>query len=134
MASKLTDKAKELVARRVFASLATLDPDGRPQVTPLWVEMDGDDVLVNTARGRVKARNFEQDPRVGICIVDPESPYGGCVALQGTVVEATTDGADDHIDRLAYKYHGVDKYPNRRPGEVRLKVRIRVDHVAMQPE
>lgn len=134
MAAKLNDKAKQLVGTKVLATLATVDPDGGPQVSPLWIEMDGDDLLVNTARGRIKARNMERDPRVGICIVDPENPYAGCVALRGTVVDITTDGADDHIDRLASKYLGVDEYPNRQAGEVRLSVRIRVDRVAMQPE
>lgn len=134
MADKLNDKAKELIAGKVFATLATVDPDGGPQVSPLWIETDGDDLLVNTARGRVKARNIERDPHVGISIVDPENPYGGCVALRGTVIDVTTDGADEHIDHLAHKYLGVDTYPNRQPGEVRLKVRIRVDQVAMQPQ
>lgn len=134
MAGKLNDKAKQLIGTRALATLSTVDVDGGPQVSPLWIEMDGDDVLVNTSRGRVKARNIERDPRVGICIVDPENPYAGCVALRGTVVEVTTDGADEHIDHLASKYLGVDTYPNRGAGEVRLKVRIRVDRVAMQPE
>lgn len=134
MAGKLNDKATALIGRTVFATLATVDPDGGPQVSPLWIEMDGDDLLVNTSRGRVKARNMERDPHVGISIVDPENPYTGCVALRGTVVDITTDGADEHIDHLAHKYLGVDTYPNRQPGEVRIKVRIRVDHVAMQPQ
>jgi PPOX class probable F420-dependent enzyme len=132
MPDTLTDKAKALIARRVLATLATLDRQGAPQATPLWVETDGDDVLVNTAKGRVKANNMERDPRVAVTVVDPDDPYN-VVALRGMVVDMTNEGADAHIDRLAHKYLGVDDYPNRREGEVRLTVRIRVDHISMQP-
>jgi PPOX class probable F420-dependent enzyme len=132
MSDKLNEKAEALIARPILATLATLEGDGSPQVTPLWIEADGDDLLVNTARGRVKARNVERDPRVAVTVIDPENAYN-VVAVRGTVVEITTDGADEHIDRLAKKYLGVDAYPFHRPEEVRIKIRIRVDHVAMQP-
>jgi PPOX class probable F420-dependent enzyme len=132
MPHTLTDKAKALIARPVLATLVTLDAAGTPQATPLWIETDGDDLLVNTAKGRVKANNMERDPRVALTVLDPEDPYN-VVALSGRVTEMTNEGADAHIDRLAHKYLGVDTYPNRREGEVRLTVRIRVDHVAMQP-
>jgi PPOX class probable F420-dependent enzyme len=128
----LSEKARALIARPVLATLATVARDGAPQVTPLWIEADGDDLLVNTARGRAKARNIDRDPRVGITVVDPDNPYG-VVAVRGTVIGVTTDGADDHIDRLAKKYLGVDTYPNRRPDEIRITVRIRTDRILMQP-
>jgi PPOX class probable F420-dependent enzyme len=132
MPDTLTDKAKALIARPVLATLVTLDRAGAPQATPLWIEADGDDLLVNTAKGRVKANNMERDRRVAVTVIDPENPYN-VVALRGTVVDITPDGADAHIDRLAKKYLGVDEYPNRREGEVRLTVRIRPSHIAMQP-
>lgn len=132
MSQNLSDGAKALIARPVLATLVTLDRRGAPQATPLWIETDGDDLLVNTAKGRVKANNMERDPRVAVTVLDPQNPYN-VVALRGTVVEMTHEGADAHIDRLAKKYLGVDEYPNRREGEVRLTVRIRVDHIAMQP-
>lgn len=132
MPDTLTDKAKALLDRPVLATLVTLDAHGAPQATPLWLETDGNDVLVNTAKGRVKANNMERDPRVAVTVLDPADPYN-VVALRGTVVEMTNEGADAHIDRLAHKYLGVDAYPNRTADEVRLIVRIRVDHVAMQP-
>lgn len=132
MPNTLSDKAKALIDRPVLATLVTLEPGGAPQATPLWIETDGEDLLVNTAKGRVKARNMENDPRVAVTVIDPDDPYN-VVALRGTVIEMTNDGADAHIDRLAHKYLGVDEYPMRREGEIRLKVRIRVDHIAMQP-
>jgi PPOX class probable F420-dependent enzyme len=131
MAGTLSSKARELIARPVLASLATLNPDGSPQITPLWVDMDGDNVLFNTAQGRIKARNLETDSRVAVTVIDPDDPYN-VVAFRGSVVNVTTDGADAHIDSLAKKYLGVDQYPMRREGEVRIKVYVSPDHIAMQ--
>ncbi|MGH9088971.1 MAG: PPOX class F420-dependent oxidoreductase [Acidimicrobiales bacterium] len=133
MPDTLTAKARALIDRPVLASLGTVAGDGSPQVTPLWIEVDGDDLLVNTARGRVKARNIERDHRVALSVLDPEDPYN-VVVVRGTVSEVTTDGADEHIDHLAKKYLGLDSYPMRREGEVRIKIRIRTDHIPMQPE
>ena len=131
MADALSPKAHDLIARPVLASLATLNPDGSPQITPLWVDLDGDDVVFNTARGRKKARNLERDPRVAVTVIDPDDQYN-VVAFRGTVVDVTTEGADAHIDSLAKKYLGVDSYPMRREGEVRIRVTVRTDHIAMQ--
>ena len=131
MTDTLSEKAHALIARPVLASLTTLGADGSPQVTPLWIDADGDDLLFNTAQGRVKERHMARDPRVAVSVVDPDDPYN-VVALRGTVVDITTDGADDHIDALAKKYLGVESYPMRSEGEVRIKVRVRTDHIAMQ--
>jgi PPOX class probable F420-dependent enzyme len=132
MPATLSEKATALLERPVIGSLSTVSPSGAPQTTPLWVDVDGGDVTINTARGRAKARNIERDPRVGLCVVDPENPYN-VLALEGDVVEVTTEGADAHIDALAQKYLGVDAYPNRRDDEVRITVRIRPRRIAMQP-
>ena len=131
MADALSPKARALIARPVLASLATLNPAGSPQITPLWVDLDGDDVVFNTAKGRKKARNLERDPRVAVTVVDPDDQYN-VVVFRGTVVDVTTEGADAHIDALAKKYLGVDSYPMRREGEVRIRVTVRTDHIAMQ--
>jgi PPOX class probable F420-dependent enzyme len=130
MPDTLSDKARQLVARPVLASLTTLNADGSPQITPLWIDLDGDDLLFNTAEGRIKARNLHHDPRVAVSVIDPDDPYN-VLAVQGTVVDITTDGADQHIDSLAKKYLGVDTYPNHRKDEVRIKVRVHPDRVAM---
>jgi PPOX class probable F420-dependent enzyme len=131
MADVLSEKARALIARPVLASLATLNPDGSPQITPLWVDRDGDDVVFNTAEGRKKARNLERDSRVAVTVIDPDDAYN-VVAFQGTVTDVSTEGADAHIDFLAKKYLGVDSYPARREGEVRIRVTVRTDHIAMQ--
>ena len=131
MADTLSAKARELLSRPVLASLATLNPDGSPQITPLWVDLDGNDVVFNTALGRIKARNLDKAHRVAVSVIDPEDPYN-VVAFRGSVVDVTTEGADAHIDALAKKYLGVDTYPMRREGEIRIRVTVRTDGIAMQ--
>ena len=113
----------DLFNKRAFAHLGTLMPDGRPQVTPVWCDFDGTFVLFNTAKGRQKDRNIRRDPRVSLSIMDPDNAYR-YLEVRGRVVEITEQGADAHIDKLAKKYLGVDKYPYRRPGEVRLLVKV----------
>ena len=132
MSDALSSKARALLARPVLATLATVAADGSPQVTPLWIDVERDELTVNTARGRAKARNIERDRRVAVSVVDPDNAFNVVVA-RGTVVEMTTEGADAHIDALAKKYLGVDAYPMRQAGEVRLKIRIRIDRIVMQP-
>ena len=125
---KFPDTFKDLLTKKAFASLATVNASGSPQVTPVWFDTDGADIRVNTAKGRVKDRNLRRDGRVALSIVDPDQPYR-YVQLQGRVVEVTEQGADAHIDALARKYLGLDVYPNRRPGEVRVIFRIRPERV-----
>jgi PPOX class probable F420-dependent enzyme len=132
MSKQLTDASLALVERPVIAHLATVDAQGAPQLTPLWIDHDGNDLVINTAEGRAKAVNLRTNPQVALSIVAPEDPYL-VLALRGTVTEITTQGADEHIDSLAKKYLGVDRYPMRRDGEVRVKVRIRPDRILMQP-
>ena len=111
-----------------FAQLATLNADGSPQVTPVWVDFDGANILVNTAKGRVKTKNLAREPRVALSISDPENPYR-YLGVQGRVTEMTETGADAHIDKMAKKYLGKDTYPFRAPGEVRVLVKIVPDKV-----
>src|ERR1700744_6519341 len=100
MAQGIPEKYRDLFQKRAFASLGTLMPDGRPQVTPVWVDFDGEHVIFNSAKGRQKDRNVRRDPRVSLAIVDPENPYR-YLEIRGSVVEITEDGADDSIDKLA---------------------------------
>jgi PPOX class probable F420-dependent enzyme len=118
----------DLLTKPAFANLATLNPDGSPQVTPVWVDFDGSHVIVNTARGRVKAKNLAREPRVALSIADPENPYR-YLGIQGRVVEMTEKGGDAHIDKMAKKYLGKDSYPARKAGEVRIVVKIEPDKV-----
>jgi len=126
--AKLPEAALKLIEGKNFAHLATLMADGSPQVTPVWVDREGDLVLVNTAEGRLKARNVERDPRIALSIQDSNNPYH-MVTIRGVVIEKTTRGADDHIDMLARKYLGKDRYPFRGPGEKRVLLKIRPDRI-----
>lgn len=100
--------------------------DGSPQVTPVWVDLDGDLVVVNTARGRQKDKNMRRDPRVSLAIIDPENPYR-YIEIRGRIAEITEEGADAHIDKMAKKYLGADKYPYRQSGEVRVMFKIQAE-------
>ncbi len=104
---------------KAFATIATLMPDGSPQVTPVWFDTVGERIRVNTAKGRTKANNMKKGSKVALAIMDPANPYR-YVQVRGTVANVTESGADAHIDRLAMKYLGKDKYPFRRTGEVRI--------------
>ena len=108
-----------LTTKVTFAHLATLSGDGSPQVTPVWFDWHEGRVRINSARGRVKDKNMERDPRVALSIIDPQNPYRH-VQIRGRVVTITQEGADAHIDSLAKKYLGQDSYPFRQPAEVRV--------------
>jgi PPOX class probable F420-dependent enzyme len=108
-----------LTEKKAFANLATVMPDGSPQVTPVWVDYADGKVRVNTARGRVKDKNMTLGAKVALSVLDPENPYR-YLQVRGQVSGITEDGADAHIDALAKKYLGKDKYPYRQPGEVRV--------------
>jgi PPOX class probable F420-dependent enzyme len=112
-----------LTQKKAFANLATLMKDGSPQVTPIWFDYKGGTIRINTARGRVKARNLKDGARVAIAIMDPDNPYR-YVQVRGRVKSVAEKGADEHIDSLAMKYLGKDKYPFRGPGEVRVMYEI----------
>ncbi len=124
------DKYRDLLTeKKAFASLATVMPDGSPQVTPVWFDYHDGKIRVNTARGRVKDRNMTENAKVAIAILDPENPYR-YVQVRGTIAKISEEGADAHIDSLAKKYMGVDSYPMRRPGEVRVIYEIEVGSVS----
>jgi len=128
MANVIPEAYLDLFAKKAFAHLATVMPDGSPQVTPVWVDFDGSHVLVNTARGRQKDRNLRRNPAVALAISDPENPYR-YLEVRGRVAEITEEGASEHIDKLAQKYLGVERYPKRTPGEIRVLYRIAPQHV-----
>jgi PPOX class probable F420-dependent enzyme len=129
MAATIPQQYLDLFDKKAFAHLATLMADGRPQVTPVWCDFDGTSVRINSAKGRVKDRNMRRDPRVTLAIQDPDNPYR-YLEIRGHVVEITEAGADAHIDSLAKKYLGVDKYPDRREGEIRVMYKIQPDHTS----
>ncbi len=128
MPATLSEGVKKLFLEPNFAHLATLMPDGSPQVTPVWVDLEDGRILVNTAEGRAKPRNVRRDPRVAISITKQDNPYAS-VFIRGRVVEMRREGADELIDKLAKKYIGQDRYPWRQPGEQRLILVIEPEHV-----
>jgi PPOX class probable F420-dependent enzyme len=123
LTTKLTPKVITLIEGKNFGFLATLMRDGSPHVTPVWVDHEGDLILVNTALGRAKQRNAKRDPRVSIAIFDQSDPYDRVVIL-GRVVAQTYEGAEEHIDKLANKYTGANRYQRSSPKEKRVIIKI----------
>jgi PPOX class probable F420-dependent enzyme len=120
----IPDKYLDLLERKkAFAALATTMPDGSPQVTPVWFDYKDGIVRVNTAKGRVKARNLKAGAAVALAVIDPDNPYR-YIQIRGRVRRVSEEGAGTHIDSLAKKYLGKDKYPNAAPGEVRIMCEI----------
>jgi PPOX class probable F420-dependent enzyme len=111
-----------------FALLATANKDGSPQVTPVWIDFDGTYVLVNSEQRRRKTRNVKRNPRVAVTILEPGNPYQ-YMEIRGRVAEVTTDGAAAHIDKMAKKYLGQDKYPYNQPDDVRVIFKIEPERV-----
>ncbi|HEY7165875.1 MAG TPA: PPOX class F420-dependent oxidoreductase [Candidatus Binatia bacterium] len=128
MPTTIPDQFKDLLTKRAFAHLATVMPDGTPQVSPVWFDFDGTNFIVNSAKGRVKDKNMRRNKRVALSIVDPDNAYRH-MDVQGSVVDITEQGADAHIDKLAKKYLGKDKYPFAGPGEVRVIYKIQPNKV-----
>lgn len=128
MAIKLTPAQRALLDGKNFAHVATLNKDGSPQNSPVWIEMDGDDVIVNSEQKRLKVRNLKRDPRVSLSIQNAENPYQ-YVEIRGRVKEITPEGGFEGIDRLSAKYVGDPDYKGNQPGDVRVVIRIEPLHV-----
>ncbi len=129
MAGVIPEKYLDLFDKKAFANLATLNTDGTPQVTPVWVDYDGSHVLINSARGRRKDKNMENNRAVALSIQDPDNPYR-YLEVRGHVDEITEENANQHIDKMAKKYMGVDKYPLRQADEVRVIYKIKPEHTS----
>jgi PPOX class probable F420-dependent enzyme len=127
----LTAKERQVFDAPVFAHVATLDPDGSPQISAVWVMLDGDDIILNTAVGRTKARNLARDGRVAVSVTDPNDPYRN-ISVKGHVVQTIGEeqGAGAGINALAKKYIGQDVYPFRADGERRVQYRVAIDAVS----
>lgn len=127
MAGVIPEKYLDLFDKKAFAHLATLMPDGTPQVTPVWCAYDGTYILVNSAKGRQKDKNLRRNKAVALSLQDPDNAYR-YLEVRGHVAQITEEGADQYIDKLAKKYLGVDKYPGRQAGEVRVLYKIKPEH------
>jgi PPOX class probable F420-dependent enzyme len=128
MSAALSQGIKKLFQEPNYAHVATLMADGSPQVTPVWVDIEGDRILVNTSEGRVKPRNVRRDARVAISIIKQDNPYSSAY-IRGRVAEMRHEGAKEHIDKLAKKYLGQDTYPYLQPEEQRVIMVIEPEHV-----
>ena len=120
----IPEKYQDLLSgKKAFASIATVLSDGSPQVTPVWFDYQNGRIRVNTEKKRVKARTLKLGAPVALAILDPDNPYR-YLQVRGKVVSANENGADAHIDSLAKKYLGQDKYPFSQPGDVRVMYEI----------
>jgi PPOX class probable F420-dependent enzyme len=134
--TQITEPIARLFQGKNFAFVSTLMIDGTPQITPTWVDIDKNgenSILVNTAEGRIKHKNVSRDPRLAISVLNGSNPYE-MVTVRGRVTEQITGSvAEEHIDKMAKKYLGVDKYPGRSPGEIRVVLRIKPQKIFYQP-
>ena len=125
---KISENFMNVFTNKSFAHLGTFMPDGSIQVNPVWVDSDGEYVLINTSRGRQKDLNMQRDPRVTVEIQDADNPYR-YLEIRGRVAADVEEGAEAHIDKMAKKYTGVDKYPYLAPGEVRVIYKIKPERI-----
>jgi PPOX class probable F420-dependent enzyme len=126
---RLSTKAKELIDGRNFASVATLMQDGSPQVAPLWIDREGDTIILNTTRSRQRTKNVRRDRRVAITVFDQGNPYSN-VSIRGKAIEITEEGAEEHIDRISMKYFGKPyPYEDRTPKDPRVLIRVEAEHI-----
>ena len=127
MPVEIPEPIKQFLSSKAYGHVVTRNADGSPQVSMVWMDVDGNEVLFNTAEGRVKPRNLRRDPRIIISVQNPEDSQ--VYALFHGTATVTEEGADQHIDKLAKRFLGMDEYPWRAPGEQRLIVRIQVDRI-----
>jgi PPOX class probable F420-dependent enzyme len=127
---RLSAKAKALIDGKNFASVATLMPDGSPQVAPVWVDRDGDTIILNATRSRRRTENLKRDARVAVSIFDQSNPYS-CVSIRGEAIQITEEGAEAHIDKMAMKYLGKARYPydDREPKDHRVLIRVKAEYI-----
>ena len=127
--ARLSEEQAKLFEDKNFGHVATIRSDGTPQVTPVWIDYDGEHVVFNTAVGRTKYENLRRDPRVTVEVLNMENPYE-YVMVSGRAELEEGEAAERHIDKLAKKYMGVDEYPHRSPTEQRVLVRVTPERVS----
>ena len=129
--AKLSEKQADLFRGKNWGTVVTLRADGSPHATPVWIDTDGEHVIFNTAAGRAKERHLRRDPRIAVTVLPADNQQAGYVTVSGTA-EIVDEGAVDHIDRLAQKYLGEEKYPYLQPGEQRLIVKVTPEKIDAQ--
>jgi PPOX class probable F420-dependent enzyme len=126
--AKLSEKQADLFRGKNWGTVVTLREDGSPHSTPVWIDTDGENVIFNTAVGRAKERHLRKDPRIAVTVLPADNQQAGYVSVTGRA-ELSEEGAIDHIDRMAQKYLGQDKYPYLQPGERRIVVTVKPEKV-----
>jgi len=126
--ARLSEKAIKLIDGKNFGNLAFVMSDGSPHVSPVWVDREGDLILVNTAEGRAKAKYLRTNHRVALSIFNQQNPYEK-VVIRGRVLDMTNKGAEEHSNKLSMKYLGTSKNPHHQPGVGRILVRIEPERV-----
>jgi PPOX class probable F420-dependent enzyme len=131
--NEITESVVKLLEGKNFAFFSTLMKDGSPQITPVWIDLEKNTntILINTAEGRLKQENISRDPRVAVSVADHNNPYE-MVTIRGKVIEQNTEGAIEHIDKLAKKYMGLDKYPYHSATEKRIVLKIKPEKIYLQ--
>jgi PPOX class probable F420-dependent enzyme len=129
---EISGHVAKIIQKNSFAFLGTLMKDGSPHVTPVWIDIVDNTILINTAEGRIKQKNVSRDPRVSISLIDDENPYS-MVTIRGHVIEQTSNDADEHIDKLAKKNLNTDKYPGHSPNLKRVILRVRPEKIFYLP-
>lgn len=132
MADAIEGRVRELIEGKNFVYVGTIRKDGSPAVNPTWVDVEDGLVVLNSAEGRAWPRNLRRDGRVTLTVTNAENPYE-YAEIRGHVVDDTHDDAEEHIDRMAQKYLGQERYPLRQPGEQRVKFKIAPDRVFHNP-
>jgi PPOX class probable F420-dependent enzyme len=136
--SILSESIAKFFKGKNFGFLGTVNKNGSPQVTPTWIDMMENEggheamILINTAKDRVKQKNVSRDPRVSLSIVDETNPYS-MVTIRGRVVEQSTEGADEHIDKLARRYLNAERYPSHSPNVKRIILKIKPEKIFYLP-
>jgi PPOX class probable F420-dependent enzyme len=124
----LDDRDRELLRAKNFCHVSTLREDGSIHTVPIWVDVDGDEVVLNTAEGRAWPENLRRTGQTTLTIINMENPYE-YLTLTGHIAADTQEGAAEHIDAMAKKYLDQDSYPFHQPGDVRTIFRIAPDRV-----
>jgi PPOX class probable F420-dependent enzyme len=127
---KIPESHADLFTKKTFAHLATIDPEGFPHVSPMWIDRDGDMILLNTTRDRVKSRNISKNTKIGLSLIDPDDPYR-YMAVEGVVTEVREQGAEEHVHKLSQRYLG-QRYPRLQANDPRVIWVIRPTHVKVQ--
>ena len=125
-------KAKELFQKKNLVFIATINPDGSPQLTPVWGNYSDEHILINTAEGRIKHKNVQKDPRVAVSVVDYSNPLN-MTTIRGKVIQIIPDYDYSHINKLTKQYMGISEYPYKRENEKRIILKIKPEKIFVMP-